>query len=393
MDDVIIVGGGPTGFTTALGLAQNGVKVRILESEADIPSQPRAPVYHWSVLDGLHRLGVLSDCLDVGIPKQDYNWAIKRTGEQFNYDLKVLEDRVQFPHNMHLGQHAMASIVRRHLAQHSNAVAEFGSRCLGVSQDADGVNVEVERGGTIETLRARYVIGCDGASSAVRKSLGIDFVGTTWPERFVATNLYYDFTKWGYSRSHLVIDKQDGAIICIIDRNDLWRLTYMEDDSLPLETYPERIAEAYSRILPGDQDYRIEATSPYKMHQRSAETYRVGRVLLAGDAAHSTNPTGGLGLTSGLFDSYALVPALSAVLLENADDAVLDKYSEDRKDKFERIASPQATWNKLFLFHESGSPEAFENAITTFRKMRDDADFRFERLMFTKTLESAPLLS
>lgn len=392
MDDVIIVGGGPTGFTTALGLARNGVKVRILEAEADIPSQPRAPVYHWSLLDGLHDLGVLQDCLDIGIPKQDYNWVIKSTGEAFSYDLTCLEGKVQFPHNMHLGQHAMASIVRRHLAKHSNATAQFESRCIGLTQDADGVNVEVETPGGVETLRARYVIGCDGASSAVRKALGIDFVGMTWPERFIATNLYYDFTKWGYSRSHMVCDKNDGAIICIIDRNDLWRLTYMEDATLPLETYQDRIAEAYSRILPGDQDFKIDATSPYRMHQRSAERYRQGRVLLAGDAAHSTNPTGGLGLTSGLWDSYALVPALSAVVLENADDEVLDRYSADRKEKFEKIASPQATWNKMFLFHESGSPEAYADAIETFRKLRDDENFRFNRLMFTKSLESAPLL-
>lgn len=393
MDDVIIVGGGPTGFTTALGLARNGVKVRVLEAEEGIPSQPRAPVYHWSLLDGLNNLGVLQDCLDIGIPKQDYNWFIKRTGEAFSYDLTCLEGKVQFPHNMHLGQHAMANIVRRHLARHSNAVAQFQSRCIGLTQDADGVNIEVATPAGVETMRARYVIGCDGASSAVRKALGIDFVGMTWPERFIATNLYYDFTKWGYSRSHLVCDKHDGAIICVIDRNDLWRLTYMEDASLPLETYRDRIAEAYSRILPGDQDYRIEATSPYRMHQRSAETYRHGRVLLAGDAAHSTNPTGGLGLTSGLWDSYALVPALSAVVLENADDEVLDRYSADRKEKFEKIASPQATWNKMFLFHESGSPEAYADAIETFRKLRDDVNFRFNRLMFTKSLESAPLLN
>jgi 2-polyprenyl-6-methoxyphenol hydroxylase-like FAD-dependent oxidoreductase len=255
------------------------------------------------------------------------------------------------------------------------------------------VDAQVEGPSGVRQLRARYVIGCDGAGSTVRKSLGVDFVGMTWPERFIATNLFYDFTKWGYSRSHMVIDDKDAAIICVISRQDLWRCTYMEDESLPIETYKDRIQAAYARILPGDQDYTLDASSPYRMHQRSAETYRKGRILLAGDAAHSTNPTGGLGLTSGLFDSYALVPALSAVLIDGADDAVLDRYSDDRKNKFEKIASPQATWNKKFVFHEPGGDAHLEEALQAFRKMSTDADFRLQRLMFTKSLESAPLIA
>lgn len=392
MEDVIIVGGGPTGFTTALGLARNGLKVRIIEAEDDIPSQPRAPVYHWSVLEGLDRLGVLHDCLAIGFPKQDYTWMVKKTGESIFYDLTVLEGLVKFPHNMHLGQHKMAAVVQKHLALHGNAAVEFGVACTDLRQDADGVTVFAQSAEGSREYRARYVVGCDGAGSAVRKSIGVDFGGMTWPERFVATNLYYDFTKWGYSRSHLVIDDADGAVIAMIDRDGLWRCTYMEDSNLPLESYRDRIPEAFSRILPGDQSYELDAASPYRMHQRSAERYRVGRVILAGDAAHSTNPTGGLGLTSGLFDSYALVPVLSAVLLEGADPVVLDRFSADRKGKFENIASPQAVRNKDFVFHACGGGEALERALQGFRKVRDDLDFRLERLMFTKQLESAPLL-
>ena len=392
MDDVIIVGGGPTGFVTALGLAQNGVKVRIIEAEDGIPSQPRAPVYHWSVLEGLHRLGVLEDCLEIGVAKKDYTWLVKQTGEIIENKLKVLEGRVPFPFNMHLGQHHMAGVVRKHLERHSTATVQFGTRCTGVTQDAEGVTVSTDGKDGPQELRARYVVGTDGAGSVVRKSLGVDFPGMTWPERFVATNIYYDFLKWGYSQAGFVIDDQYGVVYCVIDRHDLWRCTYMEDSSLPIETYQERIPEAFAHILPGDQDYRIEASSPYRMHQRSAETYRRDRVLLAGDAAHSTNPTGGFGLTSGLFDSYALVPALSAVVLEGANPEVLDRYAADRKDKFENIASPQASFNKKLVYHACGSSQALEETLGVFRRLRDDPDFQFQRLMFTKSLESKPLL-
>lgn len=392
MDDVIIIGGGPTGFVTALGLARNGVKVRVIEAENQSPSQPRAPVYHFSVLEGLDRLGVLQDCLEIGIMKQDYCWRHKRTNEAIEYDLSVLEGHTPFPFNMHLGQHKMAQVVERHLRSHSNATIEFDTRCTGIRQDDAGVTVMTDGKEGPRELRARYAVGCDGAGSTVRQELGLDFVGMTWPERFIATNLYYDFTKWGYKRSDLVVDKRDGAIICIISPDDLWRCTYMEDASLPLETYQDRIAEAYSRVLPGDQDYKIDATSPYRMHQRSAEKYRVGRIALAGDAAHATNPTGGLGLTSGLFDSYALVPVLSAIVMDGADLDLLDRYSDARKSMFEKVASPQASWNKLFLFHECNDEAKLEDALNIFRRQRDDLEFRFERLMFTKALESAPLL-
>ncbi|MCC6828418.1 MAG: FAD-dependent monooxygenase [Novosphingobium sp.] len=393
MLDVIIVGGGPTGFVNALGLAQAGVSVHLIEAEPDIVKSPRAPVYHWSVLEGLDRLGVLDDCLGIGFKKQDYTYLVKKTGESIAYDLTVLEGRVQHPYNMHLGQHLMAGIVRRHLERFSNATVEFGQRFVGLDQDADGVTAHVEGEGGTRQLRAKWVIGADGAGSAVRKSLGLDFEGFTWPERFIATNLYYDFTQYGYARSTLMIDEEYGAIIAQIDRDGLWRCTYMEDASLPEEGVMERLPSFYSKILPHADDYKVDAVSPYRMHQRSAEKYRVGRVVLAGDAAHSTNPTGGLGLTSGLFDSYALIPALASVILEGADDEVLDRYSDARKDAFVNRASPQAARNKQLIYHANGGGQALAEALEMCRRMRDDKEFCFERLMFTKTLETPPLLS
>src|SRR5437879_6763119 len=104
-----------------------------------------------------------------------------------------------------------------------------------------------------------------------------------------------------------------------LNNEGLWRCTYMEDATRPDETFRERLPHAYEAILPGQGYYGLERASPYSMHQRSAQRYRVGRVVLAGDAAHVTNPTGGLGLTSGLFDSFALYPALTAIVLEGAD--------------------------------------------------------------------------
>jgi len=115
-------------------------------------------------------------------------------------------------------------------------------------------------------------------------------------------------------------------------------------------------------------------------------------VLLAGDAAHVTNPTGGLGLTSGLFDSYALYPALSAVLLADADDAVLDRYDAVRREMFVSRISPQASANKRLIFHANGGGKELSDALSSLRRLESDPTFLLQRLWFTKSLETQTLL-
>jgi len=392
MEDVVIIGGGPVGLISALGLAQAAVRVSVIEAEPHVVNSPRAAVHFWSVLDGLERLGVLAEAEAAGVRKQDYTYLVRSTGERIEYSMKVLEGHVPRPYNLHLSQHRLAEIALRRLRTFSNATVRFGARLQALQQDGDGVTLSVATGRDTQELRARWVIGADGAGSTVRRLLGLSFDGTTWPERFVATNVYYDFERYGYTRTTFVIDARYGAVIALLDNEGLWRCTYMEDATLPEQTFLERLPRAYAAILPGDGAYRLERASPYRMHQRSAPRYRVGRVVLAGDAAHVTNPTGGLGLTSGLFDSYALYPALTAVVLENADDEVLDRYAVARRDTFVNRVSSQATANKKLVFHANGGGRDLEEAVESLRRLATDAQYLRERLMFTKSLATPPLL-
>jgi 3-(3-hydroxy-phenyl)propionate hydroxylase/6-hydroxy-3-succinoylpyridine 3-monooxygenase len=392
MEDVIIVGGGPVGFINALGLAQAGVRVSVIEAEPQIINSPRAAVYFWSVLEGLGRVGVLEEAEAAGVRKQDYTYLVKCTGERVVYSLEILKGRTPHPYNLHLGQHLLADIAMRRLQTFSNATIRFDTRLQGLRQDAEGVTLSVVTTRETADLRARWVIGADGAASTVRRLLGLSFDGMTWAERFVATNVYYDFERYGYSRSTLVIDSRFGAVIAILNNDGLWRCTYMEDATLPEETFLERLPAAYESILPGQGRYQLELASPYRMHQRSAQQYRVGRVVLAGDAAHVTNPTGGLGLTSGLFDSYALYPALTAVILDGAADEVLDRYAAARRDTFINQVSPQATANKQLIYHANGGGQSLEQALAGLRRLAVDPEFLHQRLMFTKSLETLPLL-
>jgi 6-hydroxy-3-succinoylpyridine 3-monooxygenase len=392
LEDVIIVGGGPIGFINALGLAQAGLRVTLIEAEAQIINSPRAAVYFWSVLDGLERLGILEEAERIGFRKQDYTYVVRKTGERIEYTLQVLEGYAAHPYNLHLGQHHLADIALRRLARLANAKVLFSTKLKSLSQDAEGVTVSVETPRGAGELRAKWVIGADGAGSTVRQQLGLAFEGMTWPERFVATNVFFDFERYGYARSTFLIDDQHGAVIALIDRSGLWRCTYMEDGALPEEGFLERLPAAYRAILPGADDYEIDRASPYRMHQRSATRYRAGRVVLAGDAAHATNPTGGLGLTSGLFDSFALYPALAAIVLERASETVLDRYSQERRDVFIHRASPQAVANKRLIYHANEGGRQLEEALAMVRRFPTDPDFLRERLMFTRSLESPSLL-
>lgn len=392
MEDVIVIGGGPVGFINALGLARAGVRVSVIEAEPQIICSPRAAVYFWSVLEGLGRLGILAEAEAAGVRKQDYTYLIRRTGERIGYSMQVLAGDTAHPYNLHLSQDRLAGIAMRKLRTLSNASVRFGARLEKLQQDAEGVTLSVATADETQELRARWVIGADGAGSTVRRLLDLSFDGMTWPERFVATNVYCDFERHGYARATFVIDERFGAVIVILNNEGLWRCTYMEDATLPEETFLERLPQVYQEILPGRGSYRLERASPYRMHQRSAQQYRVGRVILAGDAAHVTNPTGGLGLTSGLLDSYALYPALAAVILEGANDEVLDRYAAARRDIFVNRVSPQATANKRLVFHANGGGRELEDALAVLRRLATDAEFCRQRLMFTKSLETPPLV-
>jgi 2-polyprenyl-6-methoxyphenol hydroxylase-like FAD-dependent oxidoreductase len=170
-------------------------------------------------------------------------------------------------------------------------------------------------------------VGADGAGSGTRRAVGLEFQGHTWPVRFVATNVLHNFELDGYGHGNFVIDPHHWAIIVILGRGDLWRLTLGESNELPLETLKDRMSAKYRHFTGADIVDRITAYSPYRVHERAAERFREGRVLLAGDAALAKNPCGGFGLTSGLLDAAALGYPLAAVFHGKQDTTILDRYA------------------------------------------------------------------
>jgi 3-(3-hydroxy-phenyl)propionate hydroxylase/6-hydroxy-3-succinoylpyridine 3-monooxygenase len=173
----------------------------------------------------------------------------------------------------------------------------------------------------------------------------------TWDDRFVATDLRYPFDEAGLGNANMIMDPEHGCVVARIG-TDLWRWTWGEPAGLPVVTVAERLPGRLAALGFPDHPWEIVAATPYRMHQRAADRMRAGRVLLAGDAAHATNPTGGLGLTSGMYDVFALLDPLDAVL-RGADDAVLDAWAAERLRIFTEHASPMATASKHRVYDET----------------------------------------
>jgi 2-polyprenyl-6-methoxyphenol hydroxylase-like FAD-dependent oxidoreductase len=380
LDGVLVVGAGPSGLLTGLGLAERGVEVTVLEAEPQIPKSPRAMVYHAVLLDGLETLGVLADADAQGFRNSVLSWRIHETGERVDVDLSPAS-------NLHLGQYELARIALSHL-QRTGAEVRFETGVVDVSAHDDHVVVTAQGPGGRGEIRAPWVIAADGGRSTVRRSLGWSFEGTTWPERFVATNVRYPFDRDGWANANFLLDPGHGAVIARID-DELWRWTWAEPADLLEAEVPERIPGRLAAIGV-DGGYEIDTFSVYSMHQRAVPSMREGRVLMMGDAAHSTNPTGGLGLAAGLFDCFALVDPLTAAIRGEGPEAALDDWAAERLKAFLEFASPMASQLKQTVYNLADL-ESGRGTLAMMAEGLDDPENIRQRSEMFRALETGKL--
>lgn len=376
--DVLIVGAGPVGFCTALALAQEGVRVTLIEGAPAIGDSPRAMVYFPVTMAAFEMMGFLGDLDKEGLHVQTVGHRVPDLDFHAQLSFKALTG-LTYDYQIHAGQDVAARIACDHARQKGVEVF-FDHRLVSLEQRSDNVITVVETPEGLRTSQSKWVIGCDGARSTVRKLLDIDYEGFTWPNRFVATNLYCDFDSLGIDRAGFICDPVNMAMIAIINKKGLWRLTYQEDGSLPPETFMERLPDRFAYHIPAGVKYEIETAQPYAIHQRCASRMRDGRVLLAGDAAHCTNPMGGLGFTTGLWDGLVLADILAAVLRGDEENTILDRYSDERRRVFLELASPAASENKRML--EEPDLERRKQDCARYQAMTDDPELARLALCF-----------
>jgi 3-(3-hydroxy-phenyl)propionate hydroxylase/6-hydroxy-3-succinoylpyridine 3-monooxygenase len=389
---IIVVGAGPVGAVTALALGRRGLRVTVIERDESPNMSPRAIVYLHPLLPDLDRLGLLDDMRERGhIDHEGFNLHLVALDEVLSAPNTEIEGLTPTPYNIHLGQGAFVRLVLEHLETMGNVDVRWRTSVRDVVQDRDAVSVSVEVDGELETVHADWLVAADGARSTVRDLIGARLEGTTWDERFVAVNLRHDFRARGFRSSNLYAHPTLPAVIAQIDADGLWRCTFQEAGDLPEEGLGGRVDDYLHALLGDDADFEVVEYRPYRMHQRQSTKIHDGRVLLVGDAAHVTNPTGGLGLTTGLYDVLALEEVLPAVIEGVADDSALDRFAQDRARVFSEVSSPTASNLKNLVY--GGLPaEELRAATQPMREMTATREGRQAMLLGLDGVRSPSLL-
>ena len=330
--DVLIIGAGPTGLTLACELARRGITSRIIEKSSTPFNGSRGKGIQPRSLEVFNDLGVAHKILQAGaknplmklhLPLIGIEWAMMKHRKQ--------TPDVPFPNTCLIPQWRTEEILRNRLLELGGEV-EWATEALGISQDADGVEVSVLCGGVNSTIRARYVVGADGGRSFVRKQLGVQFIGTTSQEgRMIVGDVQVEGL--GRNNWHVWPSLRNGMVgLCPLPHTHLFQIMLKVNPSELEPELSERSIQERWLAITGNKDIRIHSPvwlSLFRPNVRLVEKYRVGRALLAGDAAHVHTPAGAQGLNTGVQDAYNLGWKL-ALVLQGASDSLLDTYQEER---------------------------------------------------------------
>jgi 2-polyprenyl-6-methoxyphenol hydroxylase-like FAD-dependent oxidoreductase len=332
---VLIVGAGPTGLTMATQLARYGVAVRIIEREPDPHVTSRALVVMPRSLEIFDDMGVIDQAIAVG--NQVEGLAITFTSKRVDMDIVGLltgpQNHTGYPRLRTLSQHDTERILTESLARRGVQI-ERGKALTDLSQDDDAVTVSLRgEDGSVEALRCRWVIGCDGAHSAVRRAVGIPFVGKTYTDEFIMADAELD---WDHPHGPMYAFPSPVGIFAAFSMpgENRYRIFGNVRPGSGAE-YSEPTHEEFEEMIAQRVPFPAEVVKEhwvtrYRVHSRSVPRYRDGRVFLVGDAAHVHSPAGAQGMNTGIQDAYNLAWKLALVERGIADVSVLDSYDAER---------------------------------------------------------------
>lgn len=357
-DRVLIAGAGPVGCSAALYLAQKGIPVTLVEAAATLPEDLRASTFHPPTLDMLDDMGVIDQLLEEGIVCPEWQYRDTREGVIANWDLGVLKDDTRHPYRIQCEQYKLTRIIVAELEKMDNVEVHFRMRATGTSQDEHGVTLNVEGPDGPEDLKGKYLIAADGASSVIRITQGIEFPGLTFPELWLCTSTEFKFEDHFEDLAPIAYIADPDFWFVFVRVPGLWRLLLPSRVGETAESLvtDETVQERMHQVCPKTGDYDTFHRTAYSVHQRVAETYRKGRVFLAGDSAHINNPLGGMGMNGGIHDAVNLCEKLVRVWNGEADDRELDRYDAQRRPIAVDYVQKTTIRNKQML--EETDPEA-----------------------------------
>jgi 2-polyprenyl-6-methoxyphenol hydroxylase-like FAD-dependent oxidoreductase len=335
--DVLIVGAGPTGLALAAQLRQFGVAARIIDQRVDRVQESRALVMQPRTLELLRTLGIAQELIERGNDAAQVRLHLgKRVFAMGLFDIG-LEDTA-YPFLLFISQAETEAILNEVLGAHGLHV-ERGVELLALTIGADEVTCTLRRrDGTPEHVRTRYVIGCDGAHSTVRRAAGIAFEGGAYPQTFALADLEVD-GELEPGAAHAFLGAEGVLFFFPLGTPATWRMQGMRPPAAPagdgqVEADEPSLAELQTicdRFTGGTLRLRDPVwTTYFHLQHRQAARYRAGRAFLAGDAAHVHSPAGAQGMNTGIQDAWNLGWKLALVVRGVADEALLDSYEPER---------------------------------------------------------------
>ena len=390
---ILIAGGGPVGVIAALALARQGLEVRVFEALDAVNDAPRASTTHPATLEMLADLSLLDEVVARGLVARTFQFWDRPSGRMIaEFDHAILKDDTPYPFVVQCEQHKLARLAIERLREIPNADVQFSARVDAVQQFDERVELTIETDRGQECVTGSYLIGADGGRSTVRKALGIDFEGYTFPERFLVLTTPVDFSaEFGAGYRSYFSDPDEWANLFKVageDGSGLWRVVF---PTIPGETdeqvlSDEAVQRRLQKFFPKFAPYPVTHRNIYNVHQRVAATFQNGRVFLAGDAAHVNNPIGGLGLNCGIHDAVELAVLLGAVIKGEMRDDALVRYDARRRPINIEYVQQQTIANKKRL--EEKDANAREANFAFLRQTAADPAAHRAFLLRTSLLES-----
>ena len=358
--EVLVLGAGPTGLMAGLLLRRCGVDVRVIDKRAEPSSESRAGVMSARSVELFASLGLAEQVFAHGVPNSDFDiYAGGKLAGGFHFDHAHAVD-TPFQFITMIPQAGTEAVLIEALAE-AGLQVERGLEAVAFRQDAQGVCVDVKGAdGAPKQIQAAYLLGADGAHSLVRHGLGLAFEGAKYPQGFLLGDVQVD---WDLPDKRFRVFLNGDRLGLYVPFQGQGTARVMTTDLNP----PPTDDQAWSALKLADLQAGFEAAAgrPVRLHDpvwltrfssqhRVVDRYRVGRVFVAGDAAHIHSPAGGQGMNTGLQDAANLAWKLAAVLKRGAGDALLDTYQAERlpvahhvlelSDRMFDVSASQSGW-------------------------------------------------
>jgi len=354
---VLIIGAGPTGMTAALELAHYGIRSIILTADHKLCDGSRAIAFHQSALSVWEKLGAGKAILEKGVA-----WTARHTfvGKKKLYTQNFpTAKKGELPRFLNIQQSYVEQYLLDEIMQNPLIEIRWNHRVKGIQQFASGARVCADTPDGEIWESGSWVIACDGARSAMRRLLGVDFPGDTFADRFLIADIKADLDWPQEPRFFFDHPSHSGPTLLIHPQPDgIWRIDWQlpADADIALEKSPERMNERIQALV-GNTPYELVWLSDYRFHQRILDKFRHGRVFFAGDSAHLVAPFGARGLNSAVHDVENLCWKIALVLRGQGSENLLDSYQIERHaaqmlNQVETRATmgfmcPQNAWQRL----------------------------------------------